>query len=63
MDDLGTILSVNNWPGHLSYLLIAISYWLTNMFWLQVVAVVGLSLESLIFGCRAAICALASDGT
>ena len=45
MDDLGTILSVNNWPGHLSYLLIAISYWLTNMFWLRVVAVVGLSLE------------------
>jgi Cyclic nucleotide-binding domain len=45
MDDLGTILSVNNWPGHLSYLLIATSYWLTNMFWLRVVAVVGLSLE------------------
>ena len=49
MDDLGTILSVNNWPGHLSYLLIAISYWLTNMFWLRVVAVVGLSLEIALF--------------
>ena len=39
MDDLGTIFSLNNWPGHLSYVLIAVSYWLTNMFWLRVVAV------------------------
>jgi hypothetical protein len=30
MDDLGTIFSLNNWPGHLSYVLIAISYWLTD---------------------------------
>lgn len=49
MDDLGTIFSLNNWPGHLSYVLIAISYWLTDMFWLRVVAVVGLSLEILYF--------------
>ena len=49
MDDLGTILSLNNWPGHLSYVLIAISYWLTDMFWLRLVAVVGLSLEILYF--------------
>jgi CRP-like cAMP-binding protein len=49
MDDLGTIFSLNNWPGHLSYVLIAVSYWLTNMFWLRVVAVVGLSLEILYF--------------
>ena len=49
MDDLGTIFSLNNWPGHLSYVLIAISYWLTNMFWLRLVAVVGLSLEILYF--------------
>ena len=49
MDDLGTIFSLNNWPGHLSYALIAISYWLTDMFWLRTVAVVGLSLEILYF--------------
>ena len=49
MDDLGTIFSLNNWPGHLSYVLIAISYWLTDMFWLRLVAVVGLSLEILYF--------------
>ena len=41
MEDLGTIFSLSNWPGHLSYLLIAISYWLTDIFWLRVVAVVG----------------------
>jgi hypothetical protein len=49
MDDLSTLFSLNNWPGHLSYILIAISYWLTDIFWLRVVAVVGLSLEILYF--------------
>jgi len=49
MDDLGTIFSLNNWPGHLSYLLIAVSYWLTNIFWLRLVAVVGLTLEIVYF--------------
>ena len=49
MDDLATIFSLNNWFGHLSYLLIAVSYWLTNILWLRVVAVVGLSLEILYF--------------
>ena len=49
MDDLGTIFSLNNWPGHLSYVLIAVSYWLTDMFWLRVVAVFGLSLEIVYF--------------
>jgi CRP-like cAMP-binding protein len=49
MDDLAAIFSLNNWPGHLSYVLIAVSYWLTNMFWLRLVAIVGLSLEILYF--------------
>jgi hypothetical protein len=49
MDQLGTFFSVSNLPGHISYLLIAISYWLTEIFWLRVVAVVGLSLEILYF--------------
>ena len=49
MDDLSTLFSLNNWPGHLSYILIAISYWLTDIFWLRVVAVVGLSLEIVYF--------------
>ena len=62
MDDLGAIFSLNNWPGHLSYVLIAISYWLTDMFWLRAVAVIGLSLEILFSGFPAAICALASAG-
>ena len=49
MDALGTLFSLNNFPGHLSYVLIAISYWLTDMFWLRLVAVVGLSFEVLYF--------------
>ena len=49
MDDLATIFSFNNLPGHLSYLLIAVSYWMTRIFWLRLVAVVGLSLEIVYF--------------
>jgi len=36
-------------PGHVSYILIAISYYLTNMYWLRVTAVVGLTLEIVYF--------------
>jgi Cyclic nucleotide-binding domain len=36
-------------PAHLSYVIIAISYFLTNVFWLRVAAVVGLFLEILYF--------------
>ena len=49
MDELETLFRLSNLPGHISYLLIAISYWLTDIFWLRVVAVVGLSLEILYF--------------
>jgi hypothetical protein len=49
MDEVATMLSFNNLFGHFSYLLIAISYWLTDMFWLRLVAVVGLSFEILYF--------------
>ena len=34
---------------HLSYLVIAVSYFLTNMFWLRTAAVIGLALEILYF--------------
>jgi hypothetical protein len=36
-------------PGHVSYVLIALSYWMTNVFWLRVIAVVGLVFEILYF--------------
>jgi CRP-like cAMP-binding protein len=49
MDDLGTMFSLSNLPGHLSYALIAVSYWLTEMLWLRVVAIVGLAFEILYF--------------
>jgi len=45
MESLATLFSLNNWPGHLSYVLIAISYWLTDIFWLRLVAIVGLSFD------------------
>jgi Cyclic nucleotide-binding domain len=31
--------------GHISYLVIAVSYWLTNIYWLRVTAVIGLCFE------------------
>ena len=49
MDEVATMFSFNNFFGHFSYLLIAISYWLTDIFWLRLVAVVGLSFEILYF--------------
>jgi len=52
MDDLGTIFSLNNWPGHLSYVLIAISYLLTDC-----------RSKFSISGSQAVICALGWDGT
>src|SRR4029079_8339852 len=36
-------------PGHVSYALIALSYWMTNVFWLRLIAVVGLVFEILYF--------------
>src|SRR5215510_9852970 len=31
--------------GHVSYLIIAVSYWLTNIYWLRVTAIIGLCFE------------------
>jgi cyclic nucleotide-binding protein len=36
-------------PGHVSYVLIALSYWMTNVFWLRVIAIIGLVFEILYF--------------
>ncbi len=41
--------SLTDIPAHLSYVVIAISYFLTNVFWLRVAAVIGLFLEILYF--------------
>jgi CRP-like cAMP-binding protein len=46
MDNYFTLTDI---PAHLSYIVIAISYFLTNVFWLRVAAVVGLFLEILYF--------------
>jgi len=42
-------LSWSDVPGHVSYVLIALSYWMTNVFWLRVIAVIGLVFEILYF--------------
>ena len=49
MDVLGMPMTVADVPGHVSYVLIAISYYLTNIFWLRVAAVIGLAFEILYF--------------
>jgi len=47
MSELGILWS--DVPGHVSYVLIALSYWMTNVFWLRVIAIVGLVFEILYF--------------
>ena len=42
-------MELNDLPGHVSYVLIAISYWATNILWLRITAVVGLLMEILYF--------------
>lgn len=49
MEALSEFFTVNNLPGHISYILIALSYWLTDILWLRVMAVVGLSMEIVYF--------------
>ncbi|MCB1502107.1 MAG: cyclic nucleotide-binding domain-containing protein [Bauldia sp.] len=45
VDDAGIPFLWSDVPGHVSYAIFAFSYWLTNIFWLRVTAVVGLFLE------------------
>ncbi len=49
MSEFGVPFLWTDVPGHASYVLIAISYWLTNIYWLRVMAVIGLSLEIVYF--------------
>jgi CRP-like cAMP-binding protein len=50
MGDAATLFVWTDLPGHASYVLIAISYWLTDIYWLRVTAVAGLCLEIIYFG-------------
>ena len=49
MSDSGIPFIWADVPAHISYVLIAISYWLTNIYWLRITAVVGLALEIVYF--------------
>jgi hypothetical protein len=42
-------MDLNDLPGHVSYFLIAISYWATNILWLRVTAMIGLTMEIIYF--------------
>jgi len=42
-------ISWSDVPGHVSYVLIALSYGMTNVFWLRVIAVIGLVFEIMYF--------------
>lgn len=48
-DFLSGYFNWNDVPGHISYLIIAVSYYLTSMFWLRLMAVIGLFMEILYF--------------
>ncbi len=49
MDDAGIPFVWADVPGHASYLIIAVSYWLTSIYWLRLTAIVGLALEIVYF--------------
>ena len=49
MDALTSYFALTDIPGHVSYVILAISYCLANMYWLRVAAVVGLAFEILYF--------------
>src|SRR4051794_10342722 len=49
---LEILQQIFNWdavPGHIAYAIIAISYLLTNIFWLRLAAVVGIAFEIVYF--------------
>jgi len=45
----GWAVSWSDVPGHVSYVLIALSYWMTTVFRLRIIAVIGLVFEILYF--------------
>jgi hypothetical protein len=49
MERLADYFSLSDLAGHASYVMIAISYYATSIYWLRVMAVVGLLLEILYF--------------
>ncbi|HRD76520.1 MAG TPA: cyclic nucleotide-binding domain-containing protein [Hyphomicrobiaceae bacterium] len=42
---MSTLFSWGDLPGHIAYVILAISYWLTSMFWLRTLACIGLFFE------------------
>ena len=44
-----SLLTLSNFPGHFAYFFLAISYFLTNIFWLRVTAMISMFLEIIYF--------------
>ena len=49
MDALSPYFALNDIPGHVSYAFLAVSYCLTDIYWLRVTAVVALAFEIMYF--------------
>lgn len=49
MESFSQYVNFPDIPGHVAYVVIAVSYYLTNIFWLRVLAVIGLALEVVYF--------------
>jgi hypothetical protein len=43
------LMEWQDWVGHFSYLMLAVSYLVTNMYWLRALAIVALGLEGVYF--------------
>lgn len=49
MGAVSQYISIPDIPGHIAYVVLAISYYLTSILWLRVLAVIGLALEVIYF--------------
>lgn len=49
VDSLSQFFTIQDILGHIAYVIIAVSYYLTSIFWLRVLAVVGLAFETAYF--------------
>lgn len=49
MNGLSEFFAIQDIPGHIAYIIIAISYYLTSIFWLRLLAIIGIALEAAYF--------------
>ncbi len=49
MNDLSQFFAIQDVPGHLAYIILAVSYYVTSILWLRMLAIVGIALEGAYF--------------